>query len=133
MARHKFVDPSNPQANVSSVPTSAPAKKLEQKKTFSLEEFIKNRDYVGAISFLEFEKKSGQSRIVDIDLWLAYAYVHSGDFPKALEIYNTMLVADPYNSDLLIYKAICLYGCANFHEALNVAQSAREESSLKHR
>ena len=131
--RPKFVDSSNPGPGAHAIVSPTVAKKAEPKKARSLEDFIDSRDYQGAVTFLKFEKGSGQSRIAHLDAWLAYAYVHSGDFEEACKIYNEMLLADPTNADFLVNKAICLYGMANFNEALQVAQTAQCNSNLKNR
>ena len=43
------------------------------------EEFIKNRDFVGAITLLEHEKILNKDNVT-FQLWLAYCYFHNGDY-----------------------------------------------------
>lgn len=63
------------------------AVKPVEHKMPTLEEYIKNRDWVGAIAWLENEKRYFFSSInsfldnkVESKLWLAYAYFHNGDY-----------------------------------------------------
>lgn len=47
----------------------------------SLEELIAARDYVGAITVLNF-KRQGSKSDVKLTEWLAYAYYHHGEHDK---------------------------------------------------
>ncbi len=47
-------------------------------------DFIKTRDWVGAIGYLENEKSFTDSK-PETNLWLAYCYFHNGDY-KYLKI-----------------------------------------------
>jgi intraflagellar transport protein 56 len=51
----------------------------------TLAEYIKQRDWVGAIAFLENERSLNPSE--DNSLWLAYSCFHLGDYRKAIYIY----------------------------------------------
>ena len=55
-------------------------------------------------------------------LWLAYAYFHSGDFPKALQIYNELLKKPNCDPNIYTYKACCLYALCKFKEGLEEAK-----------
>ena len=44
-----------------------------------MNDYLKNRDWVGAIAFLENEKSFSNSN-PDTNNWLAYSYFHIGDY-----------------------------------------------------
>lgn len=54
-------------------------KKQKESKIPTKEEFIKLRDFQGAITLLEHEKMLNKDN-VKIQLWLAYCYFHNGDY-----------------------------------------------------
>jgi len=57
---------------------------LGQKKNVpTLDEFLSKRDYVGAISLLDFNRNSGKGGD-DTDMWLGYAAFHASDHKRAL-------------------------------------------------
>ena len=60
-------------------------------KAPQLVEYVKNRDYTGAIALLEFQRNSGEGD-GDTLLWLGYCAFHLGEFRKALEAYTTYQV-----------------------------------------
>ena len=61
-------------------------------KTPQLNEYVKNRDYTGAIALLEFQRNSGEGD-GDTLLWLGYCAFHLGEFRKALEAYTSYQVS----------------------------------------
>ena len=99
---------------------STTTKKVE-KKVYTKEEFIKQRDFEGAITLLEHEKLLNKDNLTN-QLWLAYAYFHSGDFPKALQIYNELLKKPNCDPNIYTYKACCLYALCKFKEGLEEAK-----------
>ena len=94
---------------------------MQEKKIYTKEEFIKNRDFEGAITLLEHEKLLNRENINN-QLWLAYSYFHNGDFPSALEIYNNLMKKPNYDLNLHTYKACCLYALCKFKEGLEEAK-----------
>ena len=108
----------NQQKNLKATVSHNP---MQEKKTYSKEEFIKNRDFEGAITLLEHEKLLNRENINN-QLWLAYSYFHNGDFPSALEIYNNLMKKPNYDLNLHTYKACCLYALCKFKEGLEEAK-----------
>lgn len=53
--------------------------KQKEKKIPTKEEFIKQRDFVGAIILLDHEKMLNKDN-TNNQLWLAYCYFHNGDY-----------------------------------------------------
>jgi intraflagellar transport protein 56 len=95
-------------------PKIAPGKKAEAARP-DLEDFLKNCDYVGAVTLLEFERKAREER-PKLLMWLAYSYFHNGDYKKALDAYEEAMKKE---NDLNIhaYKACCLYALCQYNEA----------------
>ena len=108
----------NQQKNLKASISQSP---MSQKKTYTKEEFIKNRDFEGAITLIEHEKLLNRENINN-QLWLAYSYFHNGDFPSALEIYNNLMKKPNYDLNLHTYKACCLYALTKYKEGLEEAK-----------
>ena len=108
----------NQQKNLKATVSHNP---MQEKKTYTKEEFIKNRDFEGAITLLEHEKLLNRENINN-QLWLAYSYFHNGDFPSALEIYNNLMKKPNYDLNLHTYKACCLYALTKYKEGLEEAK-----------
>lgn len=71
-------------------PAENPATKVhaiatKKKELPRLEDFLKKRDYVGAITLVEF-MQSAERPIPNTDEWLAYCKFHLGDFNGALKV-----------------------------------------------
>eukprot|EP00842_Homolaphlyctis_polyrhiza_P006873 jgi/Hompol1/775/HPOL_002573-RA len=107
------VPPSNPTPSTD----VAEAKKMVPK----LETFIAARDYVGAVTLLEFLKASGKGDAENM-LWLGYSFFHLGDYRRAMETYQTMLL-DP-NCDPLVHLhlACCYFFLGMYKESDDEAQ-----------
>jgi intraflagellar transport protein 56 len=115
-------------------PKIALGKKAESQKPELQADFIDKCDYVGAITLLEFERKSKEER-PHLLLWLAYSYFHNGDYRKALDTYTDLMAkeaAQKKDSDKNIhaYKACCLYALCQYKEAEEEVKLA-PESPLK--
>ena len=108
----------NQQKNLKATVSHNP---MQEKKIYTKEEFIKNRDFEGAITLLEHEKLLNRENINN-QLWLAYSYFHNGDFPSALEIYNNLMKKPNYDLNLHTYKACCLYALTKYKEGLEEAK-----------
>lgn len=115
-----------------------------------LEEFLQKRDYVGAITLLEFQKRSASGPdatknrcarrpcqpqgppIRHLPLspqptrthseWLAYCHYHNGDHRKALNIYEQLINSSTDPDPLYyLYAAACHYYMGSYREAEEVA------------
>uniref|UniRef100_A0A673Z2R0 Intraflagellar transport protein 56 n=1 Tax=Salmo trutta TaxID=8032 RepID=A0A673Z2R0_SALTR len=60
-------------------------KKIKEKKSPLVEDFLIQRDYLGAITLLEVNRGE------DADLWLAYCAFHLGDYKRAMEVSKPLL------------------------------------------
>jgi intraflagellar transport protein 56 len=110
-------------------PTLALGKKTEVQKP-DLFEFFENCDYVGATTLLEFERKAKENRQHLLE-WLAYSYFHSGEYTKALDVYDEALKRNN-DQNIHAYKACCYYALCQYQQAEDSAQKA-PESALKSR
>nr|CAG4643889.1 EOG090X04LA [Lepidurus arcticus] len=73
-----------------------------------LEDCLKDRDFTGAMTLLEFERSSGTGSL-NSDLWLAYSAFHLGDYKRALLEYEG-LAHKLKDSDLQLFVNIaCCY------------------------
>ncbi|XP_051163568.1 intraflagellar transport protein 56 [Leptopilina boulardi] len=106
-------------------------KSASKRETPKLEEFIKKRDYTGAVTFLEFNESSSN---MENDLWIAYCYFHLGDHRKAATIYENIKNNNTSTKppELLTYLACCYFFLGMYTEAEKILSQA-PESSLKTR
>lgn len=56
---------------------------LPKDKTLCLEDFLDERDYVGAAAFVNFQQKDGSSDDQALD-WLAYVHYHNWEHAQVL-------------------------------------------------
>jgi len=84
-----------------------------------LEDFLRRRDYTGAVCLLEFERATGAASSKTLP-WLAYAAFHLGDYKKALDIYVDLAPNDPI---YYLYASCCQFYLGEY--------SAAEEFALK--
>ncbi|CAF3682134.1 unnamed protein product [Adineta steineri] len=61
------------------------AQDKNKNKSVEVEDFIAERDYTGAIAYLEFCRQS-EKEVKDLDLWLAFAAFHAGDYQRASDV-----------------------------------------------
>lgn len=75
-----------PVKSKSSSSSSSSSSSDKGDKKPKLEEFIRQRDYTGAITLLEFQRHTGEVTPLTLP-WLGYAAFHLGDYKKALDVY----------------------------------------------
>ncbi|KNC54970.1 tetratricopeptide repeat protein 26 [Thecamonas trahens ATCC 50062] len=108
-------------------------KRSRRKKKPKLEDYIRKRDYTGAITLLEFHRKHADEEDPELLLWLGYAYFHNGDAAAALEVYTLLAgMANNPSTEVATYRATCLFYLGEYKEAQSVAESARP-SGLQNR
>ncbi|RWS14379.1 intraflagellar transport protein 56-like isoform X2 [Dinothrombium tinctorium] len=54
-----------------------------------LEDFLKKRDYIGAITLLEYNQEAGKNSETN-DLWVAYCHFHLGDYVESLKVLENL-------------------------------------------
>jgi intraflagellar transport protein 56 len=85
-----------------------------------LEEYIKNRDYTGALTLLEFNKRSDEieeDKKQQTLMWIGYCAFHIGDYPKSLTAYQEVLEGRDPPAETHLYIACCHYYMQSFKEA----------------
>uniref|UniRef100_A0A8C9WAN1 Intraflagellar transport protein 56 n=1 Tax=Scleropages formosus TaxID=113540 RepID=A0A8C9WAN1_SCLFO len=103
-------------------PSSDKKKKNKGKKTPRLEDYLAQRDYLGAITLLEFQRSAGE-RQEDADLWLGYCAFHLGDYKRAMEVYKSLILKPGCPVEVWVYLACTLFFLGMYKEA--------EEAALK--
>jgi len=74
-----------------------------RKKMPRLDEFLSNRDYVGAMSLLEFNRGSGRGS-EELDMWIGYCAFHAGN-KYAISTLIILILGD-YKRAMLEYEAL---------------------------
>ncbi|XP_064406103.1 intraflagellar transport protein 56-like [Halichondria panicea] len=107
------------------------AKEKKKKKLPKLDDFVKNRDYAGAITLLEFIRSTGKSG-EDSDQWMAYCSFHSGDYQRAKEEYEKLTRSEGCNPDTWCNLACCLFMLGMYSNA-DSASSRGSKGRLQNR
>jgi tetratricopeptide (TPR) repeat protein len=86
-------------------------KKEERTKKEKLDEYLKARDYTGALAMLEFHKKTDDAaEELDTLMWIGYCAFHLGQFQRAFDAYleaiNGQQGCPP---EAHLYQAACLF------------------------
>lgn len=100
-------------------------------KVPTLEEFVKNRDFTGALTLLEFARNSGKSDLKN-DLWIAYCAFHLSDYRRALEEYNKILKNKDTPPELWTFLSCCYFYLGMYKEA-EAAVTKGPKSELQNR
>ncbi|KAK6637875.1 Intraflagellar transport protein 56 [Polyplax serrata] len=93
-----------------------------RKNNYQFQDFIQKRDYVGAITVLQFKP-------TDTELWLGFCHFHLGDYKKAADIYKS--IKNP-TSEVYLNLACCYFFLGYYTEATEAVSKA-EKSDLKTR
>ncbi|XP_013142997.1 PREDICTED: intraflagellar transport protein 56, partial [Papilio polytes] len=106
------------------------------KKNFpEFEDFILKRDYVGAITLLEFHKYEGREDVW-LDVWSAWCWFHLGDYRRALDLYLQMQKRDNLDTrisdNLPIDLAVCYFYLGMYKESQEAIKDA-PDCALKNR
>ncbi|XP_065826751.1 intraflagellar transport protein 56-like [Oscarella lobularis] len=110
---------------------AAQASEKRQKKLPKLLDFVAQRDYMGAMTLLEFNRNAGKSD-EESDLWLAYCAFHLGNYKKALEEYKTLRDRGSTNGDVHLGLACASFFLGMYKEASAASEKA-PPSHLKNR
>ncbi|XP_039880672.1 intraflagellar transport protein 56 isoform X2 [Simochromis diagramma] len=97
--------------------------KRNKSKLPRLEEYLQQRDYLGALTLLEFQKNIGE-REEDADLWIGYCAFHLGDYKKAMEEYKSMTNKPQCPAEVWVYLACALFFLGLYKEAEEAASKA---------
>ncbi|KAG1671654.1 Intraflagellar transport protein 56 [Nymphon striatum] len=127
MVVHKILSRAKPAVGNNAASSSNFNK--DKKKVKSHLEFVKDRDYTGAITLLEFNKNIGKT-IEDTDLWIAFCSFHLGEYKKALDIY---LILNSAKSDVYLHLACCYFYLGMYKEAEDAVNKATIKGPLQNR
>ena len=97
--------------------------KIQQEKMPTLPDYIKVRDWIGAVALLESERTVNIQ--VENSLWLAYCYYHMGEYRKAINIYDELLHKTE-DKDYHVFKACCYYALCLYDDARRQALKGSE-------
>ena len=98
-------------------PASYPVLLARRGKTPQLQEYIKNRDYTGAIALMEFQRASTTEEEMEVLPWLGYAAFHLGDYRKALEAYQAWQSTGEAPEEVHLYIGCCYFYLQQYAEA----------------
>ncbi|XP_073809014.1 intraflagellar transport protein 56 isoform X2 [Danio rerio] len=97
-------------------------RKNKSKKIPRLEDYLNQRDYLGALTLLEFQRNSGVS-VEHADLWTGFCAFHVGDHKRAMEEYKALTLRPDCPVDVWVYLGCALFFLGLYKEA--------EEAALK--
>ncbi|CAH1112190.1 unnamed protein product, partial [Psylliodes chrysocephalus] len=100
-------------------------------KNSQFEEYLKKRDYAGAVTLLEFNHIPENKKYI-VDQWLAFCAFHRGDYKKALNIYQNLQKVHSDIEHSLVNTACCLFYLGMYEESKDLLQKA-PSSGLKTR
>ncbi|XP_040573268.1 LOW QUALITY PROTEIN: intraflagellar transport protein 56-like [Lepeophtheirus salmonis] len=106
-----------------------------KKKIPTLDEFLSQRDYTGALSLLDFDRNSGKGGS-DIDLWMGYCAFHLGDYKRAMLEYEAITTHDQKgkgNKEAWLNLACVYFFLGMYNESQKAAERADSRSQLRNR
>ncbi|GIQ90923.1 tetratricopeptide repeat protein 26 [Kipferlia bialata] len=91
----------------------------------SLQEFLENRDFQGAVTYLRFlQRTEGAERSQftpeRLNQWLGYCEFHLGEHEKAKEIYMSLFEADPSDTMYPLFAAICDFYRGDYESGISI-------------
>ncbi|XP_039622352.1 intraflagellar transport protein 56 [Polypterus senegalus] len=106
-------------------------KKKKNKKIPKLDEYLSQRDYMGAITLLEFKRSVGEKE-EDLDLWIGYCAFHLGDYKRAMEEYTSLTRREGCHPDVWVFLGCTYFFLGMYKEAEEAALRA-PKSRLQNR
>ncbi|KAJ8983941.1 hypothetical protein NQ317_008643 [Molorchus minor] len=94
--------------------SAKPSRKSAHANSSQLEDYLKKRDYTGAITLLEFKPDQGHN----IESWIAYCAFHRGDYKKALHLYQQLYKNHLDMENLTVNIACCYFYLGAFNSSL---------------
>jgi intraflagellar transport protein 56 len=113
-------------------PAVSSAASSSSSKLPQLEDYIRNRDFTGALTLLEFNRRGEDDSKLQTLMWIGYCAFHLGNYQKAIDTYQEVLRNEDPPQRAHLYKACCLFYLQSFKEA--EAEAAKGPScSLQNR
>ncbi|XP_064819554.1 intraflagellar transport protein 56-like isoform X1 [Oncorhynchus masou masou] len=107
----------------SAASVSEKKKKNKAKKSPRLEEYLNQRDYLGAQTLLEFQRDVGEKE-EHADLWVGYCAFHLGDYKRAMEEYRALTLRLEEPGEVWVYLACTQFFLGLYREAEEAANKA---------
>uniref|UniRef100_A0A671TIF4 Intraflagellar transport protein 56 n=1 Tax=Sparus aurata TaxID=8175 RepID=A0A671TIF4_SPAAU len=104
--------------------TISEKKKKNKTKVPRLEEYLQQRDYLGALTLLEFQRSIGEKE-EHADLWIGYCAFHLGDYKRAMEEYKSLTSKPECPEQVWVYLACALFFLGLYKEAEDAASKGR--------
>uniref|UniRef100_A0A7N6B1B3 Intraflagellar transport protein 56 n=1 Tax=Anabas testudineus TaxID=64144 RepID=A0A7N6B1B3_ANATE len=95
-------------------------KKKNKSKVPQLEDYLQQRDYLGALTLLEFQRSIGEKE-EHADLWIGYCAFHLGDYKRAMEEYKSLTMKPECPAEVWVYLACSLFFLGLYKEAEEAA------------
>ncbi|CAH1963049.1 unnamed protein product [Acanthoscelides obtectus] len=111
-------------------PEKAAGRDGSGKSRSQFEDYLMKRDYMGAITLLEFKGHLDKNPLAK--QWLAYCAFHRGDYKKALNTYQNLNKIDPDIENLALNVACCYFYLGMYDESKEILQKV-PPSGLKTR
>lgn len=108
---------------------AAKATVKKHKEVPTLHTYLERRDYVGAVTLLEFTKNTG-APLPNTEEWLGYCYFHLGNVQKAHGIYLNVARGNP---EYWTQVAVCAFMLGMYKEADEAGQQAPGNNPLLNR
>uniref|UniRef100_A0A8C6LM64 Intraflagellar transport protein 56 n=1 Tax=Nothobranchius furzeri TaxID=105023 RepID=A0A8C6LM64_NOTFU len=99
-------------------------KRKNKSKVLSLEEYLQQRDYLGALTLLQFQRSTGEKE-EHADLWLGYCAFHLGDYKRAIEEYKSLTVKPDCPAEVWVYLGCALFFLGLYKDAEEAASKGR--------
>ncbi|XP_072760849.1 intraflagellar transport protein 56 [Anoplolepis gracilipes] len=97
-------------------------KSASHKEIPKLEDFLEKRDYIGALTLLEFDNSTGNN--LETDLWMGYCAFHLGDYKRAATIYENLRKKDYVPPNVLTNLACCYFYLGMYPESQKILEDA---------
>uniref|UniRef100_A0A8C1IPJ1 Intraflagellar transport protein 56 n=1 Tax=Cyprinus carpio TaxID=7962 RepID=A0A8C1IPJ1_CYPCA len=91
-------------------------RKNKSKRIPRLEDYLNQRDYLGALTLLEFQRNGGVS-VEHADLWIGFCAFHLGDHKRAMEEYKALTLRPECPVDVWVYLGCSLFFLGLYKEA----------------
>ena len=107
------------------------AKAGKSKGQPSLEDFLSNRDYTGALALMEFKLKCQDGDVKDLLLWIGYCAFHLGNYRRAEDAYKELLETHEVTSEVYLNMACCYFYQQMYEEAEKSALKGITSTNMK--
>ncbi|KAF7654445.1 hypothetical protein LDENG_00069740 [Lucifuga dentata] len=98
-------------------------KKKNKIKVPRLEEYLQQRDYLGALTLLEFQRDIGEKE-ENADLWIGYCAFHLGDYKRAMKEYKSLTTNPDCPAEVWVNLACAMFFLGLYKEAEEAASKA---------